>query len=229
MKKNLLTILCLIASVFVAKAEQEVVIFAGSKAYEGDIANKVEYAAAQDIEGVTLDLPGIGSFVIDNVKSSSAVNRINPEGQKPHLQWAKNSVMTININQGVTLDKIVMYCTTKNYTPNGMECSTGTFTYDNAETMSATWTGPATSILTLDNTPHLNAEGTKSYDVRIMYMILTYTTENGSTGVDEITVADENAPVEYYNMQGIRVNNPENGGVYIRRQGANAQKVFYCE
>lgn len=46
----------------------------------------------------------------------------------------------------------------------------------------------------------------------------------GATGVDEIEV-DADAPVEYYNIQGIRVENPENG-VFIRRQGNNVSKVI---
>lgn len=37
--------------------------------------------------------------------------------------------------------------------------------------------------------------------------------------------ADENAPVEYYNLQGVRVANPENG-LYIRRQGSKTTKVI---
>ncbi len=38
-------------------------------------------------------------------------------------------------------------------------------------------------------------------------------------------VVDENAPVEYFNLQGVRVANPENG-LYIRRQGNKVEKVF---
>ena len=45
-----------------------------------------------------------------------------------------------------------------------------------------------------------------------------------STGIDGVIV-DENAPVEYYNLQGVRVANPENG-LYIRRQGNKATKVL---
>lgn len=45
-----------------------------------------------------------------------------------------------------------------------------------------------------------------------------------SDGISDITV-DENAPVEYYNLQGVRVANPENG-LYIRRQGNKAVKVL---
>lgn len=44
------------------------------------------------------------------------------------------------------------------------------------------------------------------------------------TGIDDVVV-DENAPVEYYNLQGVRVANPENG-LYIRRQGNKATKVL---
>ncbi len=46
----------------------------------------------------------------------------------------------------------------------------------------------------------------------------------GSSAITDITV-DENAPVEYFNLQGIRVENPENG-LYIRRQGNKVTKVL---
>lgn len=36
---------------------------------------------------------------------------------------------------------------------------------------------------------------------------------------------DSNAPVEYYNLQGIRVANPRSGSIYIKRQGNKATKV----
>lgn len=46
----------------------------------------------------------------------------------------------------------------------------------------------------------------------------------GTAGINNITV-DENAPVVYYNLQGVQVANPENG-IYIRRQGNKATKVL---
>ncbi len=48
-----------------------------------------------------------------------------------------------------------------------------------------------------------------------------YAAEGGSS-VAEIA-ADENAPVEYYNLQGVRVANPENG-LYIVKQGSKVTK-----
>ena len=44
-----------------------------------------------------------------------------------------------------------------------------------------------------------------------------------SSAITEIE-ADANAPVEYFNLQGIRVANPENG-VFIRRQGNTVTKI----
>lgn len=40
------------------------------------------------------------------------------------------------------------------------------------------------------------------------------------------SVTGDNAPVEYYNLQGIRVDNPSASGIYIRRQGRTAAKVL---
>lgn len=44
-------------------------------------------------------------------------------------------------------------------------------------------------------------------------------------GVDSINV-DNKAPIEYYNLQGVRIANPEKGGLYIMRQGNKATKVL---
>lgn len=47
-----------------------------------------------------------------------------------------------------------------------------------------------------------------------------------SVGVSNIAVDNTNAPVEFYNLQGIRVENPAAGNIYIRRQGTTATKVL---
>lgn len=49
--------------------------------------------------------------------------------------------------------------------------------------------------------------------------------ENVNTGVDDIVTEDADAPVEYFNLQGVRVANPENG-LFIRRQGNKVTKVL---
>jgi len=50
-------------------------------------------------------------------------------------------------------------------------------------------------------------------------------TVKNAAGITDIT-ADDNAPVEYFNLQGVRVANPAEGGIYIRRQGAKVEKVL---
>lgn len=49
-------------------------------------------------------------------------------------------------------------------------------------------------------------------------------TSGNTAGVEGIIV-DNDAPVEYFNLQGIRVAEPSNG-LYIRRQGKEVKKVF---
>lgn len=51
--------------------------------------------------------------------------------------------------------------------------------------------------------------------------------EAGSSSIDEIidNEAGENAPAEYFNLQGIRVAHPEAGGFYICRQGSKVTKI----
>ena len=48
-----------------------------------------------------------------------------------------------------------------------------------------------------------------------------------SAGVDDVTADnDVNAPVEYYTLQGVRVENPSAGQLYIKRQGKSVSKVI---
>ncbi len=47
----------------------------------------------------------------------------------------------------------------------------------------------------------------------------------GESGIDDIEAAGDNAPAEYFNLNGVRVDNPENG-FYIKRQGGKTTKVF---
>lgn len=57
------------------------------------------------------------------------------------------------------------------------------------------------------------------------YTQTEYPEYNPGSSVAELEAADEYAPVEFYNMQGIRVNGDQ-PGLYIRRQGARSSKVL---
>ena len=45
-----------------------------------------------------------------------------------------------------------------------------------------------------------------------------------STGISDIEIDSANGEAEYFNLQGIRVDNPTNG-IFIRRQGSKVEKV----
>lgn len=46
------------------------------------------------------------------------------------------------------------------------------------------------------------------------------------SAVKEVAIDNSNAPVEYYNIQGMRIANPEAGQLVIKRQGSNATKMI---
>lgn len=54
---------------------------------------------------------------------------------------------------------------------------------------------------------------------------LPITVKATATGIEEVE-SESAAPVEYYNMQGVKVENPTNG-VYVKRKGGKATKVVF--
>lgn len=47
-----------------------------------------------------------------------------------------------------------------------------------------------------------------------------------SAGISDVTVDDDNAPVEYFTLQGMRLSQPEAGQIVIRRQGSKVSKIL---
>ena len=61
---------------------------------------------------------------------------------------------------------------------------------------------------------------------RIEKLCFAVEPKGGTDGVENIVVEEEiNAPVEYYNLQGVKVANPSNG-IFIKVQGNKASKVL---
>lgn len=60
----------------------------------------------------------------------------------------------------------------------------------------------------------LNAARVKSADIKV-----------STTAITEVETDNTDAPVEYFNLQGVRVDNPSNG-LFIRRQGSKVTKVI---
>ena len=48
-----------------------------------------------------------------------------------------------------------------------------------------------------------------------------------SSSVADLSVDNANAPVEYYNLQGVRIIEPAAGNIYIRRQGNDVKKIRF--
>lgn len=60
--------------------------------------------------------------------------------------------------------------------------------------------------------------------VPVAKIFVTSYAKSETDGVLSVEAADNAAPVEYYNLQGVRVDKPANG-IFIRRQGSKAQKI----
>lgn len=101
--------------------------------------------------------------------------------------------------------------------------SAGTFTPDGN---TATWMAPVAVTLADDNaydgkSVTFTANGTTRIQTIKVYAVPT----SGQTGIESVTAADEDAPVEYYNLQGVRVMNPT-AGLYIVKQGGKVSKAI---
>lgn len=60
---------------------------------------------------------------------------------------------------------------------------------------------------------------------RLVYNVKTG--QSQTTGIEDVIVDDPNAAPVYYDLQGRRVANPENGRLYLRRQGPATTKVIF--
>lgn len=66
-------------------------------------------------------------------------------------------------------------------------------------------------------------DGDYTLTVNLEAMSLLVT--SGTTGISSIDADNSAAPVVYYNLQGVRVDNPSAGSLYIRVQGTNVTKI----
>lgn len=87
------------------------------------------------------------------------------------------------------------------------------------EGATATWTVPAVGDYNVTVTATLG-DVTKT-----LAFTLTVASDGITTGFNDIVSDSSTAPAVYYNLQGVRVANPENG-LYIRVQGKTATKVI---
>lgn len=84
-------------------------------------------------------------------------------------------------------------------------------------------------VADVDVTGTTNATGDADFTINVVWMgnpIIVTFTGNKTTGIGNVTV-DAEAPVEYYNINGMRVDGDNlQSGLYIRRQGKAVTKVL---
>lgn len=158
----------------------------------------------------------IGCYDLYNKITPEIINPIDmPEASENNgFTPAKVSeITTADVNKVVTIENVVFAeatpSTKDNFTGtvNGSEVAMrNNYTIEGVEAGTYNVTGV---VAIYSEKPQFNVTG---YEKAV------------DTGIADI-VADENAPVEYFNLQGIRVENPENG-LYIRRQGNKVTKVI---
>ena len=162
------------------------------------------------------------AYVVDDVKftvSEVYVTVPTVEGAKnvTKLFYSKtNDAWTFRVYKNHTLkigataaNPVVKIDFGFNNTGSAKQLSTSTGTYTATDNV---WTGEAAEI-------EFAVAGT------VQLKTLNVTTKNDLAGVEDVVIDNENAPVEYFNLQGVKVANPENG-LYIVRQGNKVSKVL---
>ena len=128
--------------------------------------------------------------------------------------YNKTTLKTINLGSNVTQIPVNSFAGCDNIMAvniTGTMCPViATSAFSDKVYSSATLTVPENMVLLY-----------KSHSVWGRFQKIEGSNESGITDIE----ADENAPVEYFNLQGIRVATPENG-LYIRRQGSKVTKVL---
>lgn len=102
---------------------------------------------------------------------------------------------------------------------NGTEINTN----DNGDKFTIT-DSSITVSLTQENVDKLKATGLVIQADRFVLDQLLLVPDN-TTGATNLVIDNNDCAVEYYNLQGVRVSNPENG-IFIRRQGNKTIKVI---
>ena len=106
------------------------------------------------------------------------------------------------------------------------DVATNTALYADSFTATHTFTGSAVVTGLTGETDYkanfvtrVNNEQVASHSIDIPNI------KTGTVGIEDVAVDnDDNAPAEYFNLQGVRVAHPEAGNIYIVRRGAKVSK-----
>lgn len=187
--------------------------------YGFDMTDHTDYTKSQTISVVDSPIT-VAPITINIAKGASTAGGAfyrpqDAEGKECFwtLRFYKKALMTISAMGGYQITSITFEF--EDATKHGgylAKCafSAGEF---NAET--GVWTGTAES---------LEIDGGSNDGGTVSFKSITVNFEETSSAID--IEADQNAPVEYYNLQGVRINGELTPGLYIRRQGTATSKVI---
>lgn len=178
---------------------------------KGNQANESNVLDIEGRESETGSWSKVHSVTPSNYNKAGQTVSFTPEGSLKQIRftYVKNG----SGNAGV--DDITIFCLDKSWVmhPDFKALNVGNTTHHNA---------------TLSGAPkrirfYVTAVDAAGNTSKISNSIVTEATSEA--GIVEVETADDNAPVEYFNLQGIRVVNPSNG-IFIRRQGSKTSKVI---
>lgn len=144
--------------------------------------------------------------------------------------------LTINLAHAykiISIDVILTtYKSTKSEAPKNPTWNLDINGHTMATALTSDVTTPNTYTIPFESTLSRAADGLedaltiKSTDAPVDVYSLKINFDPVVSGIEKVTFTNEDAdaPVEYYNMQGVRVMNPAQG-LYIRRQGNRVEKV----
>lgn len=159
--------------------------------------------------GIMMQFPDLAEFDV-KLSTESDYICLGLKGAKGWVEPVDCGVIQTYLRIGVLLNKPL--AATHQYTWNNIQ----DINNSNTGLRLASPLGEKVTALIVNNRgDELLVQGIKAF---------TYTDTNNGAAVEGVEV-DENAPVEYYNLQGVKVNG-DIPGLYIRRQGGKAEKVI---
>lgn len=143
-----------------------------------------------------------------------------------------NYVLHVNNHQDGNLYEVTLTignqkASVRHAVPDGdSDVATNTALYADSFTATHTFTGSAVVTGLSGETDYkanfvtrVNNEQVASHSIDIPNI------KTGTVGIEDVAVDnDDNAPAEYFNLQGVRVAHPEAGNIYIVRRGAKVSK-----
>lgn len=179
--------------------------------------NEVEFTGWPTLFGVEQD--GSLAVTANSVDWTATVNDItlnvkNGTSTNSYLKAEdfrvyKGYTLTFTAATGYMMTSIETVAGGKNFATDAVSADSGNV---NIEKGNVSWTGKATSVA-------FTITATGSFKT----ITVTKAVDDGSSAIEAVEV--EAGEAQYYNLQGVRVANPQ-GGIFIRVQGGKASKVI---